>query len=190
MNIDELLTANGFERVSHPTRGIYNRGNEKVQVFAPTADGVPHWIHHSDVTDMSATTTGGRGAVQLAAWLSGHANDNPVSPGTMTDEELDRMPWTSSFMTDVEFREWFATRKAAAAAIDIETCELGAWYALDADPYGVGPELPKEMQQVGTNRFVRSPESRGWVWEGDLPGEKIRALYARLERDQRAHMRE
>jgi len=50
----------------------------------------------------------------------------------------------------------------AGRAIDIETCEIGKWEAYDADPYGY-QELHPEMQQIGTNCFVRSPESRGWV---------------------------
>jgi hypothetical protein len=36
------------------------------------------------------------------------------------------------------------------------------------------------MQQIGTNRWVRSPESRGWVWEGDLPPAKFKAMYDRI----------
>jgi hypothetical protein len=43
--------------------------------------------------------------------------------------------------------------------------------------------LNEEMRQVGTNRFVRSAESRGWVHEGDLPLEKGRAMYDRIKRE-------
>lgn len=98
----------------------------------------------------------------------------------MTDDETNRLPWTSELLNHTEFLAWIATRPAAGAAIDIENCEIGAWPAFDADPYGACPDLPEAMRQVGTNRFVKSPESRGWVWEGDLPAEKVRALYARL----------
>ena len=98
----------------------------------------------------------------------------------MTDAELNGMPWTLDLMTEAELRAWLASRKAAGAAIDIETCELARWHACDADPYGVNPNVPEEMYQIGANRFVRSPDSRGWVWEGDLPPACIKAMYARI----------
>jgi hypothetical protein len=60
-----------------------------------------------------------------------------------------------------------------------------SWAAYDADPYGARPDLPEEMKQVGTNRFVRSPESRGWVWEGDLPHASGHAMYERIHREAR-----
>lgn len=56
-------------------------------------------------------------------------------------------------------------REDAGRAIDIETCELGRWPANDRDPYGIleaKGELPEAMFQIWTNRWVRSPESRGW----------------------------
>jgi hypothetical protein len=46
-------------------------------------------------------------------------------------------------------------------------------------------ELSEEMMQVGTCRFVRSPGSDGFVNEGDLPIDKARAMYARIEREYR-----
>lgn len=101
----------------------------------------------------------------------------------MSPEEISALPWTRDLMTDDEFRHWVSTRKEAGRAIDIETCELGQWGALDADPYGVRPDLPEEMKQVGRNRFVRSPESRGWVCEDDLPLASLKALYARMDRE-------
>jgi hypothetical protein len=39
------------------------------------------------------------------------------------------------------------------------------------------------MDQIGTNRWVRSPESRGWVNEGDLPPAKAGAMYDRITRE-------
>ena len=74
-------------------------------------------------------------------------------------------------------------RKEAGLKIDIETCELGWWYGYDCDPYGARPDLPEEMQQVGRNRFVRSPESHRWVHEGDLPEAKVKAMYQRIDRE-------
>jgi hypothetical protein len=109
----------------------------------------------------------------------------------MTDEEMGRMPWTSDLMTSEEFRQWIASRKAAGREVDIETCELGRWYAYDADPYCCDDNttLNEEMRQVGTNRFVRTPESRGWVHEGDLPLASVEAMYQRITREYEAWKR-
>jgi hypothetical protein len=106
----------------------------------------------------------------------------------ITDDERTRMPWTRDSMTVAEFEQWVATREEAGRDIDIETCELGRWFALDMDPYGIREARGEEpYPQVGTNRFVRSPESRGWVWEGDLPPEKGKAMYNRIRRDRDAY---
>jgi hypothetical protein len=102
----------------------------------------------------------------------------------MTDDEMNAMPWTHDLMTLQEFKDWVATRPDAGRATNIETCELGRWAAYDADPYDVrGEDLSDEMKQVGTNRWVRSSESRGWVWEGDLPPEKVAAMYDRISHE-------
>ena len=105
----------------------------------------------------------------------------------MTDAELNGMPWTLDLMTEAELRAWLASRKQTGAAIDIETCELGYWPAYDADPYNANPALSDEIKQIGTNRFVRSPESCGWVWEGDLPPASAIAMYARIKREWEAY---
>lgn len=89
-------------------------------------------------------------------------------------------------MTLDEFEQWVASRKEAGLAIDIGTCELGCWHAYDCDPYGLRTakgELPEEMQQIGTNRFVRSADSNGWVHESDLSVEKGSAMYDRIRRE-------
>jgi hypothetical protein len=105
----------------------------------------------------------------------------------ITDDEMHVMPWTHDLMTLEEFEQWVASRPEAGRAIDIETCELGRWAALELDPYGIREARGEEpYPQVGTNRFVRSPESRGWVWEGDLPTEKAKAMYDRIYRDYEA----
>ena len=72
---------------------------------------------------------------------------------TMNDI-LSRMPWTRDQLTRAQLDAWLASRKEAGRVIDIQTCELGRWKAYDCDPYGARPDLPEEMQQVGTNRFV------------------------------------
>ena len=99
-------------------------------------------------------------------------------------DPMQTLPWNRDLLTPDEFKAWVATRKDAGAKIDIETCEIGAWKALDLDPYGEGG-LPEEFQQIGTNRYVRSPESRGWVHTEDLPSDKVEAMYARIEENAR-----
>ena len=75
-------------------------------------------------------------------------------------DPMQALPWGAGhLMTLEEFQQWVASREEAGLKIDIETCELGWWYGYDCDPYGARPDLPEEMQQVGRNRFVRSPES-------------------------------
>jgi hypothetical protein len=104
----------------------------------------------------------------------------------MTNDEMQRMPWTRDLMTTEEFWAWIATRPATGANIDIETCELGHWKADDFAPYGDRRRRLDDdhlYDQIGTNRFVRSPESDGWVHEGDLPPEKIKAMYDRIRRE-------
>jgi len=107
-------------------------------------------------------------------------NDTTDLP--ITEEEIQRMPWTCHLMTAHELQWWVASRKDAGRIIDIETCELGRWYASDLDPYGVSRD-PDLYVQVGTNRFVRSPESNGWISEKDLPVEKFKAMYDRIHRE-------
>jgi hypothetical protein len=102
------------------------------------------------------------------------------------------MPLTLDLMSHDELRRWLASREEAGRDIDIETCELGRWKAYDCDPYGILSylgELPEEMQQVGTNRFVRSPQSNGWVNEGDLPTASAEAMYDRIHREWEAYCR-
>jgi hypothetical protein len=108
-------------------------------------------------------------------------------------DHIAAMPWTLDQFSADELRQWLASRKGAGAKIDIETCELGWWYAQDADPYGIQQalgEFPEAMYQVGRNRFVRSPDSQGWVCEDDLPTDKVHALYARLQRERESWSRE
>jgi hypothetical protein len=97
---------------------------------------------------------------------------------------LQAMPWTRHLMTPEERQEWLASRKEAGLKIAIETCELGRWPANDCDPYEIKIDLDPDIYvQVGTNRFVRSPESNGWVHEGDLPSAKAKAMYDRIYRE-------
>lgn len=70
--------------------------------------------------------------------------------------------------------------------IDIETCEIGSWYVQVLDPYGfrnAAGTFPEEADCVGRDTFVCSADSDGWIWEGDLPAEKLGALRAGIKRE-------
>ena len=124
---------------------------------------------------------------------------------TLTDDEIERcenfarelvahysngetmaiMPWSCDKLSEDELRQWLASRKQAGRVIDIESCELGWWFAERLDPYGLYRalgEFPEEYSCIGRDYFVRSPESNGWVWEGDLPADKAKAISARRTR--------
>ena len=99
---------------------------------------------------------------------------------TMNDI-LSRMPQTQDQLTREQIEAWLAGREEAGRVIDIETCELGRWYAWEGDPYDAY-DVPPEMQTAGSHRYVRSPTSNGWISETDLPREKREAMYDRIER--------
>jgi len=82
-------------------------------------------------------------------------------------------------MTDQELKEFRSIRKQAAQHIDPETAEVEWLYVQTADPYGINPDLPEEMQQVGRGYFARAPGSDIWVWFGDLPEATSTALWER-----------
>lgn len=99
-------------------------------------------------------------------------------------DDLHAMPWSALMMTSDELRQWLASREEAGRLIDIETCEFGWWYADVCDPYGVRELLGEETcDTIGRNRFVRSPDSGGWVDVGDLPPEKAKAMDDRIYRE-------
>jgi hypothetical protein len=112
-------------------------------------------------------------------------------------DPLHAMPWTRELMSEQELRRWLASRKEATRAIDVETCEVGGWYADELDPYGILGTLEKmrgefsEDTVVSINRcgFVRSHTSNGWIQKGDLPTEKYKALEDRLDRECRRRRR-
>jgi hypothetical protein len=115
-----------------------------------------------------------------------------VAHYTAGDDREANLPWTSADLSTEEFKQWVASRKEAGRVINIETCELGRWHAHDCDPYGIGErlgELSEEECQIGTNRFVRSPESRGWIHEGDLHLASGQAMYDRIKREAAARER-
>jgi hypothetical protein len=111
---------------------------------------------------------------------------------TMTEDEIQNMPNASDLMSKEEFAAWIAGRKEVGAKIDIGTAKLQGWWAPEGDPYAFSWWAPK-----GVNRnyddspeahpyfFVRDPESRGWVWQGDLPDDKPATMQARIDEHNR-----
>jgi hypothetical protein len=109
-----------------------------------------------------------------------------VPAGRQGENNMHTNTYTDAAMTMDKFRDWVASREAAAATIDIETCELGWWYGELLDPYGlIGAqgELLEEERMVGRNKFVRSPDSGGWVHERDLSPAAARGDVRPLERE-------
>jgi hypothetical protein len=106
---------------------------------------------------------------------------------------LHAMPWSRHEMTPEQLRKWLASRKEAGKLIDIETCEIGCWYAdANRDEYGIremlGERGDSEDGYIDKFNFVRSPDSDGWVCEGDLPPAKGKAMYDRIYREHRRAM--
>jgi hypothetical protein len=82
-------------------------------------------------------------------------------------------------MTELDVKQWLAIRKEAGLKIDPETAEVDWKYAQTLDPYGIHPDLPEELRQVGREYFARSPGSDIWVHFGGLPEETRDALWRR-----------
>jgi hypothetical protein len=78
--------------------------------------------------------------------------------------------------------EWLALRQQAALAINPDTAEVAWVYGLTLDCYGVHPDLPEELQQVGREYFARSAGSETWVSFGDLPEATREALWQKHHR--------
>jgi hypothetical protein len=68
-----------------------------------------------------------------------------------------------------EMKEWLAVRQEAGLQIDPETAEVDWDYAQTLDPYGLFPELPEILQQIGRERFARALGGDIWVSFYDLP---------------------
>jgi hypothetical protein len=98
----------------------------------------------------------------------------------MTNEEINALPFTNHLMPLDEFMQWIETRKDAGAAIDIATCELRWWRVDIFNPYEIPRPRHPICHEIAIEPFVRSPDSRGWINEQDLPPEKYRVLRERL----------
>ena len=87
---------------------------------------------------------------------------------------------------EMTVEDWLAVRKQEGLKIDPSTAEVDWEFAQTSDPYGVNPDLPEELQQVGRAYFARRPGSDVWVWFGDLTEATRHALWKRLESDKSA----
>jgi hypothetical protein len=82
--------------------------------------------------------------------------------------------------TEEERGAFHAQRAALGKYIDPATAEITCWYGFDADPYGIRPDIPEAMQQVGKQYFARQRGGAVWICFDDLPPPTIAALFARL----------
>jgi hypothetical protein len=80
---------------------------------------------------------------------------------------------------DAELAKWLAIRKEAGLHIDPETADVMWDYGQTLDPYGVDPDLPPELCQVGREYFARAPGSDVWVLFDDLPSATRQALWGK-----------
>jgi hypothetical protein len=112
-----------------------------------------------------------------------HAAYTPVVPpaGGITELKQNQKGMGDDMMTDEERETWLAIRKDAGLKIDPETAEVHWHWGQSLDPYGVGPKLPEELQQVGREYFARSPGSDVWVNFEDLSEAVVDRLWERMK---------
>jgi hypothetical protein len=97
----------------------------------------------------------------------------------------DRSLWDALTKAPPEVIERKEKMKKAAEEIDPETCEIFWQYTEMLDPYGDHP-APPVMSCVGRSYFVRNKGGDTWVWDGDLPRDKLDALQKRMDRERKA----
>jgi hypothetical protein len=85
----------------------------------------------------------------------------------------------------VSVKDWLASRKEAALKIDPTTALISRAYVYPANPYGVYSEIPDYAKEVTDDYYARAPESKIWVYRGDLPKETAHALEKKHELDVR-----
>jgi hypothetical protein len=105
---------------------------------------------------------------------------------TLTDDDLARVNEVAAqsssraksitYNPGSDLEEWLAERKREALLIDPETAEVVRIYGQTLDPYGVDPDLPEELQQVGREYFAQRPGSDIWVHFADLLDEVRKKL--------------
>jgi hypothetical protein len=102
--------------------------------------------------------------VQIAANHSTHSPTSCLHPcrtaaGRITEAKAEAEGVGDDMMTDEE-RE--TGSRSARTLVLRSSAEVDWSCAQTLDPYGVGPKLPEEFQQVGREHFARSPGSNVW----------------------------
>jgi hypothetical protein len=77
----------------------------------------------------------------------------------------------------IKLKVYQALLKIAGQQIDPESAEVEWTYGLTLDPYGVWPDIPEELRQVGREYFARVSGTDVWVNFGDLPEATRDALW-------------
>lgn len=100
----------------------------------------------------------------------------------MTDNTM-----TNNTRTLEAHEAYVANRREAGRVIDIETCEVSRFETWYSNPYGTYPfddhPTPELEHEVLIQCYwVRSEESDGWIFGGDLPPEKQQALPRQYKR--------
>jgi hypothetical protein len=72
-------------------------------------------------------------------------------------------------MNDQEREQYMAVIKEAALKIDAETAEVDWDWGWQRDPYCLFEHGDDWEDNIGRNRWARSPGSEVWVHFGDLP---------------------
>ena len=85
-----------------------------------------------------------------------------------------------------QMAEWVAAQPWSNGRIgatgDPATAEVHWSYGQTLDPYGIDPDLPEELQQVGRQYFALAPGNDIWVSFYDLPDETRDALWDMLQK--------
>jgi hypothetical protein len=136
------------------------------------------------LNDMAYEGSIKKGRLELRKVPFIHEVTDPKTGETKTETIAETMALKRSHADGIA---WLASRKEAGRKVDVETCEVVCWVADYAHPYGIrevdGVLQPAENEYTDKYNFVRSPETDGWVCEGDLPQDKAIALMQRIERD-------
>ena len=83
---------------------------------------------------------------------------------------------------ELTVEQWLAIRKEAGLHIDPETAEVMWVYEQVGDPYGIYPDLPEELRQIGRVYFACAPGSDVWVSFHDIPDAIRDALWQKHKR--------
>jgi hypothetical protein len=89
-------------------------------------------------------------------------------------------------MSAADAQAFLAGRVEEGKRIDPEYCAFFRMHVEAVDIYGIF-KVPDEWSCVGKELFVRNLPDGDWVWGGDLPEEKAKAVYDRMRRERAAY---